>query len=259
MPYCDLSGPIIQVNNVESDIADHCNLSCAGCNHGAPFFRPGFYNLHDFKKDITALAPVLHVKSWYLLGGEPLLNPRVLDYAKFLRASGVCDNIDLWTNGLLLPKVGEIELFGMLNRLVISKYPGVNYAPLDAWLAATELPCKVQILNYGSFKPSILNTQQSEQEAREVFDTCMPRRACHQVCRGTYYLCPESLRLPVLVGRPDMKDGCNLHEENLGERLRDHLAEKREPLASCRFCRAYSCETQPHRQIVVPPTCKVGF
>lgn len=255
MAYCDTSGPIITVANIESDVADHCNLSCAGCNHFAPFMRPGFYNLHDFKLDIRALAPLLHAKRWYLIGGEPLLNPRLTDYAKTLREAGICDEIYVWTNGLRLPSWDDPELFRVIDRLMISRYPGINYEMLDAWLR--DPPCNFGLVPVGHFFPS-LGEEQSAEEAKGVFDRCKPRRSCHQVYRGAYYLCPQSMRLPLMTGRREIKDGCALHEPDLDTRLRAHLQVDRAALASCRFCRAYEQPPAPHRQEFVPPALKTS-
>jgi hypothetical protein len=259
MPYCDLTGDLIRIANIESDVADHCNLSCAGCNHFAPYFRPGFYNIHDFKKDIEALVPVLRADCWYLLGGEPLLNPRLTDYARALRDSGICNQIAVWTNGLLLPTWKDQELFTLIDTVVISRYPGLNYSHLDAWLAENHLPCKLQTIGYGAFLHSLSPQGHSDTVAQNIFDGCRPRRSCHQVYRGAYYLCPESSRIPVLLRLPGVSDGCPLHADDLRSRLRDHLRPGRIPLGSCRYCRAYDTAAQPHHQEPVSIDKKVGF
>jgi hypothetical protein len=258
MTYCNTSGPLIRVANIESDVADHCNLACAGCNHWAPHYRLGFYNLHDFRRDIEALKGLLHVRSWYLLGGEPLLNPRLTDYARVLKEAGICDHVDVWTNGLLLPTWTDPELFPLLGTLFISRYPGINYEKLDSWLNCRTLPCTVRQVTYGSFIHSAAPAEQSIDQAQATFNTCKPRNSCHQVYRGRYYLCPQSARLPKVLRREDIQEGCPIHDDDLPGRLRSLLT-RTAHLESCRFCVAYHGMTRPHTQGPVPESAKVGW
>ena len=259
MSYCDTTGPVIRVSHVESDVADHCNLSCAGCNHFAPRFRAGFYSIHDFRADLAALRGILYATSWYLIGGEPLLNPRLTDYARALKEAHICSRVDLWTNGLALPDWKDPELFPLLSTMVISRYPGVCYKRLDEWLEATKLPCQVREIKYGGFIHSLADAEQSPEMAQATFDRCKPRRSCHLVYRGRYYLCPQSCRIPVVLNRREIEDGCDLHWPDLEMRLRDHLKDVRPMLGTCKLCRAYEGPSLPHRQEPVPVSEKVGY
>ena len=66
---------------VEILLSDHCNLNCQMCNHFSPIAVPKSLKLSEFKKDIQKLSKLTKgaLGTLYLMGGEPLLNPELLD------------------------------------------------------------------------------------------------------------------------------------------------------------------------------------
>ena len=58
----------------------HCNLNCAGCSACAPIQSPWFLDLQTLKKDFERLSHLgITVKNVGVLGGEPLLHPRIIE------------------------------------------------------------------------------------------------------------------------------------------------------------------------------------
>ena len=96
---------------VEVNLADHCNLNCQCCDHFSPIAKETFLDYEQYKKDIHRLAELTNQKMARvtLLGGEPLLNDKVIDYIKITREYLPNSEIVLFTDGLLLPKWGEYE------------------------------------------------------------------------------------------------------------------------------------------------------
>lgn len=113
---------------LEHHIVDHCNLKCAGCTHFSCLVnKPWFESLEDFVKDFSVLAdksnqniPVIR-----LMGGEPLLHPEWPHFLKIARELFPIGNIQIVTNGLLLPKYHD-ELVQVCNdnyiQICISDY-----------------------------------------------------------------------------------------------------------------------------------------
>lgn len=96
---------------LEVNLADHCNLNCQCCDHFSPIAEETYLDFDQYVKDIHRLAELMDGKIGLmkLQGGEPLLNSRVIDYVKVTRECFPESYICLFTDGLLLPKLGQKE------------------------------------------------------------------------------------------------------------------------------------------------------
>ena len=94
------------IQYIEHHIVDHCNLRCAGCSHFSGLSEPWFEDIEDFWNDFSALANITnhYIPTIRIMGGEPLLHPRVVDFLKIARSLFPNSQIQLVTNGLLLKK-----------------------------------------------------------------------------------------------------------------------------------------------------------
>lgn len=113
---------------VESEIAEFCNLNCKGCSDFCNLCtQKRFYDLEEFKKDYERLAKLFsEVKKIRLMGGEPLLNPRVTEYVIACREIFPHADIRIVTNGLLIPRLSNSQLKILKENYVkfdISNYP----------------------------------------------------------------------------------------------------------------------------------------
>ena len=97
-------------------VAEHCNLNCIGCNHYSPLAKPAFCDLPALKHSLNTLRDrkVLNMFDCInLIGGEPLLNPDIIEVLKIAREVALTStsrkrlNIKLITNGLLLHRMPE--------------------------------------------------------------------------------------------------------------------------------------------------------
>ena len=113
---------------IELHLVDHCNLNCAGCSHFAPLV-PGevFSDLDIFKRDLSRLSQVFtDVYEIRLMGGEPLLHPKVNQFIEFSRQTFPLANISVSTNGVLLQKMPREfwQVCNANNALVkLTNYP----------------------------------------------------------------------------------------------------------------------------------------
>ena len=88
---------------------DICNLNCKSCNNCAPIAdhnNPFYADFNKFKKNIQIIKNVCHTKFFEIMGGEPLLNPNIMDFINY--ASDVYKDTNtkvvLYTNGILMMK-----------------------------------------------------------------------------------------------------------------------------------------------------------
>lgn len=96
-----------RIHNLNIHLAYHCNLNCQSCAFYAPlaptklpdkeFLIKSLYRLSDLVT--TNNKPIDHI---FLMGGEPLLNPDVVEYMKLTRKLFFVSSIYLYTNGLLV-------------------------------------------------------------------------------------------------------------------------------------------------------------
>lgn len=95
---------------LDVQLCDHCNLRCAGCLHFAPLAQETFLDLDAYERDLARLAAVEGIGGYFgliaLMGGEPLLHPRVAEIVRMTRAHLPEEIIALCTNGLLLRRMG---------------------------------------------------------------------------------------------------------------------------------------------------------
>ncbi len=73
----------LSVSNLEMDIAQACNLHCFGCCHYSNYGLKGVIPFSQGQEWIAAWAPRVTPRAFSLLGGEPALNPDLIQYIVF--------------------------------------------------------------------------------------------------------------------------------------------------------------------------------
>lgn len=112
---------------VEMHIVDGCNLNCRGCTHYSPIFdNSKFPNFSERVQDILKLKDkVDYIRRFYILGGEPFLNPDIAKYAEIVRKVLPASRITIVSNGILIPSIEDDILKRISNANVeisISEY-----------------------------------------------------------------------------------------------------------------------------------------
>lgn len=93
----------------EINVVEHCNLNCKGCDHFSPLAKEIFTIPEAYERDVGRLAELFDdkVHQIVLLGGEPLLHPRIVDFITGTRRHFPEVHLQISTNGMLLPHQGE--------------------------------------------------------------------------------------------------------------------------------------------------------
>lgn len=123
--------PVLEYLEVE--VCENCNLNCKGCSHFAPLVKnKKAFDFIGYKNDITRLSDIFsNIKVLRLLGGEPLLNEKIVKILKFTRNKLPNSDIHVVTNGIKLMGINNefIECLVKENiQLDISLYPAIkNY------------------------------------------------------------------------------------------------------------------------------------
>lgn len=112
----------------EIPITDRCNLNCKGCLFGCNAeAKAEHIPMEEVIRDVKRMSELFCNIPWIrILGGEPLLHPDIVEIMREVRACNLYSDIDVCTNGLMIPKMPEI-FFECIKEenisLHISGYP----------------------------------------------------------------------------------------------------------------------------------------
>lgn len=224
---------MIEHGTLEANVTRHCTNRCTNCSHANPFHPPYFMAPEQLAQDLAALKPVLKVKQFYCLGGEPLLHPQILDLLDVGRASGIAQEICVLTNAMLLDRMPE-AFFQKINVLRISVYPKLPRERMEL--------AKAKQKQYGFYLGfdgvSLFWKQFEANPLGESFHQCPWKGACWTVHDGHFYLCPQAAFWPDrFFGLPQWHDGLPL--AGLTEEKLSAYVNRKEPFIACRLCGSY--------------------
>jgi hypothetical protein len=253
MHYRILHGRL-QTRSLEVHVTDHCNLKCRQCCSLSPFLPPYAVTPDDLRRDLTLAHRVLAPGIFKLVGGEPLLHPRLLDCLRIARACSIAPLISITTNGLLLGKM-PAEFWELLDAMTLSVYPQPRLpADLMQYIRdqtqAHDIMLNVKVQD--EFQYMTLTEPRADlDETRTIFQTCWLRQSCHMLREGRFYLCTRPAHFDTFYKTRAFseQDGVVLDESpDLAEKLLAYL-QSEVPLKSCELCMGGAGSRFPHRQL----------
>lgn len=125
--YALASGKV-RVEALELHVAEHCNLRCAHCCNMSPFVADRFLSVEEVATLAHRIASTFEADIFKIMGGEPLLHPRITDVLHVLREAKISPIIRLFTNGLLLHRMTD-AFWEALDQLTISVYSSAPVKP----------------------------------------------------------------------------------------------------------------------------------
>ncbi|MDR2409157.1 MAG: radical SAM protein [Bacteroidales bacterium] len=178
----------------EVHLTEHCNLNCKGCCHFSPIAETEFLNCTVFEQDCRRLYDLTrcHVDKIHLMGGEPLLHPKlteIMDIASKYFDTGI---IEIVTNGILLLK--QSKKFWECCRknkvtIIITNYP-INRD--DNTIKQMAEKYHVHLEYWGgdikTFDCIPLDLSGS-QDCEKSFKSCRTKNLCIQLKDGKLYTC----------------------------------------------------------------------
>ncbi|MCR4675206.1 MAG: radical SAM protein [Lachnospiraceae bacterium] len=180
------------IHYFEVPITDKCNLNCRGCIFGCNSAQ--MENNHVPKeqiiKDIRRMSELFCDVPWIrILGGEPLMHPDLIEILREVRNSFPDSEVDLCTNGLLVPHLDDASLMRLKELRVtihVSGYPPTEKMEkqINETLSQAGLP--YTYLNRPEFFK--FYTLEPIHAMRENFDLC-PTSGCWEVYRGKIMRC----------------------------------------------------------------------
>jgi cyclic pyranopterin phosphate synthase len=235
----------IETETCELNVAHHCNLTCRACAHFSPALKQHYIDPDQILRDLSLLSKHYAPEHVRLLGGEPLLHPRLLDVINAVRGSGISSLVRVVTNGVLLWRM-ESNFWEAVDEVHVSVYPGREMT--DEQLAHCEQQARrhhvdLKLLYFDRFRESYSELGTEDRALTErIYKTCEVAHywRCHNVSDGYFYRCPQSVFLPRLLKKDDLSvqevDGLRIVDSpSFGEELLAYLESER-PLKSCKYC-----------------------
>jgi len=221
----------------------HCNLRCRSCSHLSPIMTPWFADPKQIGRDLSRLAKFYHAGYVKVLGGEPLLHPRLVEIMQAIRESSITDRIVLSTNGALLDSSPD-KLWAMVNEIIITVYPGKaisNEELNNCRRRARDNGVELSVRLAPVFRESHSEPGTDDGDLIDrIFRTCKIAHVwrCHTVHEGFFYRCPQSYFLHKLQNADPQSSGDGLRigdNDDFIDELYRYLTSTRGPSA-CRWC-----------------------
>lgn len=230
-------------------VVEHCNLNCRSCVHCAPLVKEKFMDIAEYEKDLAQLSELFHGEMNYvlLMGGEPLLHPQINEFMRVTRAAFPTGIIEIVTNGILLPAMGE-KFWRTCHscNVIISptEYP-INFDYNYCSEIASQCNVKYQFYFSGSKRmskwyplfPSAVG--EARRSAPEHYSRCSMANQCVTLKEGKMYPCTpaafayhlkEYFKIDLALSQ---RDGIDIYSVKTGDELLEKLAR---PIPFCSFC-----------------------
>lgn len=253
----------VRVEAFELHVVEHCNLRCTACCNMSPYLAEHTLSVAEIASMCESMAAHLDVDVFKIMGGEPLLHPQIAEVLQAVRRSGISETVRLFTNGLLLHTMRD-DFWAALDELTISNYTSAPVKPAllaDARAKARAFDVVLNIKPVAEFSEVMRGEREDDPaEVQRTYEGCWLRHRCMVVRRGKFYMCTraayaEEFHRDLLHGaHPDdlaaarAGDGVPLTTPDLGEAIFAYL-NRREALASCRFCHGGAGPLAPHTQL----------
>ena len=178
-------------------LTDHCNLNCRGCDNFSPLAPETFSDITVFEKDCKRMAELAtdRIQEIQLLGGEPLLHPKIIRFMDITRKYFPKTKIIIVSNGILLRKQTD-EFWESCKRnnieIIVTKYPvNLDYKSTEQFVRERG----VEFSFYGNTEAEVKTMQclpldlEGKQDARDSFMRCSRANRCVSLDNGKIYTC----------------------------------------------------------------------
>ncbi|GHV83917.1 hypothetical protein AGMMS50212_12570 [Spirochaetia bacterium] len=178
----------------EVNVTDHCNLNCRSCEHFSPIADEKFLDIDTYTKDVERLSFLFDKKIEYihLMGGEPLLHPRLDEIIEVSRKYFPEGVIEIVTNGLLvLREDGHFWDVCCKNNITIAitQYPiKLDYKRIEEKANAKNVRLRYYFLGKKTMHKRPFDLR-GTQNIEENFAVCHMANTCMQLFDGKLSTC----------------------------------------------------------------------
>ena len=231
----------------EIDITAHCNLNCKCCSQFSCIADEEFLDIDQMERDFKRLGQLFsgQCERIYLIGGEPLLHPRIIDAMKVARRHFPEGKISVFTNGLLLLKQPD-EFWESCREnkigIIVTKYP------IQLEHEAIQSKAKEQDVDFEFFGRSedfkyMMNLgldPEGKQDVYKSYVNCVEANNCIKLKDGKLFTCtrPAAIYKFNKYFNKNLQvcdcDYVDIYQVNSGEEVLERLAK---PIEFCKYCK----------------------
>ena len=197
---------MLKIPSLEFHVMHACNLFCQQCSHYSNLrLGGGVISIKDAEDNYTVWSHRIQPKLFALLGGEPTLNPNLLDHILLAKKHWNKSKLMLVSNGFFLSKHPDLPKVLVKTDccLEISQH-GKDQQYLDEFIKNTEILKEWM----GAYPQLKIRTRQSHKgwmrqyhiadngkpipyssKAEEAYSVCM-QKTCTQIYKQKLWKCP---------------------------------------------------------------------
>lgn len=175
---------------LEIHVVDHCNMNCRGCDHLSPIADEWFADQNRYARDLQQLRRLFsRIYTICLLGGEPLLHPKI---ARFLFSTRSCfpkAKVQIMTNGILLDSMPDSfwnACKETSTEIILDVYPPLYKKEKCLVNLAKAKGVSMKSKRVSSFQAFI--NLEGDSNPNVAFQKC-PFRFTHQLQEGKLFTC----------------------------------------------------------------------
>lgn len=198
---------IFRIPQLQFLLTTRCSLRCKNCNAYMPYFGGSRGHAHhdispeDFRRDLERLAgAVTGIRRFILIGGEPLLHPRLAEIVEIAVKSPLVSVVEIITNGTLVPDPEQLAALAQHRDRVYFHIS--NYAANKALAPRLKHEALLQALKEHGIQHQMapapvwqeerpLSGRLEDAAVAAMFDSCWIKR-CVQALDGQIAICPKA-------------------------------------------------------------------
>lgn len=228
----------------EVSVCDHCNLNCVCCEHFSPIAGESYLDIENYEKDCSRISELVggEIDWLHLMGGEPLLHPRLNEIIEISRKYFQKGHIELVSNGILLLKQNDVFWETCRKNditVAVTQYPiKLDHKSIEQKAKETNVKFRYYFIGHKTMhkKPLDIN---GKQNIGDNLKLCHMFNTCVQLIDGKLYTCIEmayvkyfnkyfNQNLPI-----DKNDIIDIYKIKTKEEMFERLAK---PVSFCRYC-----------------------
>ena len=233
------------VLRVELHVAESCNLNCRGCTHFSCIAKPEFLEPDILERDMKRLAELYDngAQQIKLLGGEPLLNPKLPELCRVVRRYFPDTHLVILTNGTLLPEMENefwVTCREMKVELACTEYPiEFDYRKAEELVRQQGIPYTRHNLGEKTLWHMPLDITGKQDPVRSFKNCNHPNDMCISLYHGRLYTCAIAANARHFEERFHVgikmspRDCIDIHEVTGVWEIMEFLTR---PIPFCRYC-----------------------
>lgn len=208
--------------SITVSITTKCTLRCKNCCALIPYFKePKYFNKKEIIKSMRVLSQSVDaIKTFNIIGGEPLLHPDLVEICNEASKINNVRNIVIITNGTIIPRIDMFKsIKNSVSYIQVSDYGTLSKSKSQLKKIARKNNIFVEYIENNSKWIDLGNLKKRNRdkvENQKIFKSCSHVNECNAIVNGKLYFCGWSAFGTALCIIPkNENDFINLLDDNI--------------------------------------------